>query len=84
MPPTLKSSVKCMYIMNVALTLMGMGFMLNGDLEASWMVNMYNLNLRVFETWRDQGLLDQADLEQYKRLGLALITFGRCQPCYFR
>ena len=69
MPPTNKSSAEAWYIMVVAFTYMGIGFMVQGILKKSWMVHLYNNNLDIFKDWERKGLLRLQAVVEYIKVG---------------
>ena len=69
MPPTNKSSAEAWYIMVVAFTYMGIGFMVQGILKKSWMVHLYNNDLDIFKDWETKGLLRIQAVVEYIKVG---------------
>ena len=69
MPPTNKTSAEAWYIMVVAFTYMGIGFMVQGILKKSWMVHLYNNNLDIFKDWERKGLLRLQAVVEYIKVG---------------
>ena len=69
MPPTNKSSAEAWYIMVIAFTYIGIGFMVQDTLKKSWVVHLYNTNLTIFKDWCRKGLLRPQNVEEYIKIG---------------
>ena len=69
MPPTNKGSAEAWYIMVIAFTYIGIGFMVQGTLKKSWMIHSYHNNLNIFTDWCRKGLLRVQAVERYIEIG---------------
>ena len=69
MPPTIKGSAEAWYIMIIAFTYIGIGFMVQGTLKKSWMVHIHSNNLRIFKDWHSKGLLRLSTVVEYIKTG---------------
>ena len=69
MPPANKTSAEAWYIMVVAFTYMGIGFMVQGILKKSWMVHLCNNSLDIFKDWERKGLLRLQAVVEYIKVG---------------
>ena len=72
--PTQTSSAQAWFVMVVAFTLMGIGFMLQGKVKKSWLQYLYQNNLAIFTEWVGLGILSVNCLRTYQQFGPTIET----------
>ena len=70
--PTHSSSAKAWFVMVIAFTLMGIGFMIQGKVKKSWLLHLYNNNLAIFTEWAQLGILSINSLRTYQQFGVTI------------
>ena len=65
--PTLTSSANAWFVMVVAFTLRGIGFMIQGKVKKSWLIHLYNNNVAIFTGWVTMGILSENSLRTYQQ-----------------
>ena len=67
--PTQISSAQAWFIMVTAFTLMGIGFLIQGQLKKTWLQHLYNNNLAIFKSWVERGVLSEDCITNYQQFG---------------
>ena len=75
MAPQHSVSVQSSYKIIVAMTHMGIGYMVSNQLNKIWLVDNYKLNLKLVENWAANGFITPYQYTEFLRLGELITTF---------
>ena len=75
MAPPPSVSIQSSYKIIVAMTQMGIGYMVSNQLNKIWLVDNFKLNLKLIENWAANGFITPYQYSEYLRLGDIITTF---------